>query len=219
MSLNIWIPQSMTLQGPSSWIYVWTFDNTMIQMPKGKYRYVKIWICSVYIFHIEISVQFWPYLILTLKANTTPKSSYHTNMHKSDSSRFARFSNSPLLNPASLPEKPSAWTPQLQQASCQARFLQNIRAHKQKTWKKRKKNGSTYVSIVRTKHTESRINHRARMWLGVHWAWQQTHLKVTEGHAGIVLSTIFQISLADDFKHKTIWEIEVFICNKYCKLQ
>ncbi len=40
----------------------------------------------------------------------------------------------PQLNPAFLPERLSAWTLQLQQASCQARFLKNT--HSIKTWKK-----------------------------------------------------------------------------------
>lgn len=88
-----------------------------------------------------------------------------------------------------------------------------------KTWKKKRRTVQRMQrQCAQNTHTQSRIDRRARMWLGVHWAWQRTHLQVIKGRAGIVLSTIFQTSLADDCKHKTIWEIEVLIYNKY-KLQ
>lgn len=92
---------------------------------------------------------------------------------------FSRSSWLPLLNPSSLLGRLSAWTPQLQQASCQAHFLKkHTNTHTQHAYKHKDTYEERDRGALYPQHTykQWKIKCKVNVSPWVHLEWKHTRL-------------------------------------------
>lgn len=147
-------------------------------MPKAKYIKGEI-------FTVDISWTWNPCSFVTVFIRHLPckipmKSYWYANLHWSVSVHFyTLFLDLPLLNPFSPLERLSAWTLQLQQASCQARFLRNAHTSTYTACKHEEMYEARdgHASCTQRTHKQRRIKRKVNVSLRVHLEWKQTRLR------------------------------------------
>lgn len=112
---------------------------------------------------------------------------------------FSRSSWLPLLNPSSLLGRLSAWTPQLQQASCQAHFLKkHTNTHTQHAYKHKDTYEERDRGALCPQHTykQRKIKCKVNVSPWVHLEWK--HARLCRLKVFIVFTEISQVPSGGD---------------------